>query len=47
MNKRKALEITKDRIDNLEHFIPTNQSEANIASETLEYLKFVEGMLEE
>ncbi|HJJ15464.1 MAG TPA: hypothetical protein OIM60_03455 [Clostridiaceae bacterium] len=46
MNIEKALEITKDRIDSLKIFIPSNQSETQISIETLEYLKFIENLLE-
>ena len=34
MNIEKALEITKDRIDSLKIFIPSNQSETQISIET-------------
>lgn len=47
MNKQKALEITQDRIANIKHFVPTNESEQNIAKETLEYLRFIEKILED
>ena len=47
MNKQKALEITRDRIENLNKFIPSNESEKEVTEETLEFLKFVEGMLED
>ena len=47
MNKQKALEITKDRIENLNKFIPTNKSEAEVANETLEFLKYIEKILED
>lgn len=46
MDIERAVLITRDRIENLERFIPDNKSESNIAKETLEYLKFVEKMLE-
>lgn len=46
MNKREALEIAKDRIENLKKFVPENKSETQIASETLEFLTFVKEMLE-
>lgn len=46
MNKEKALEITKDRIESLKVFVPNNESEMKIAKETLEYLYFIEDMLE-
>lgn len=46
MNIEKALEITKDRIDCLKKFIPSNQNEIKISIETLEYLKFIENLLE-
>ena len=47
MDKQKALEITKDRIENLNKFIPTNESESEIANETLEFLKYIEKILED
>ena len=47
MNKEKALEITKDRIEKLNSFTPINEIDKVIADETLEYLKYVEKMLEE
>nr|DAO95534.1 MAG TPA: hypothetical protein [Caudoviricetes sp.] len=46
MNIKKALEITKDRIENLKSFTPRNISEERIAKETLEYLEFVGKLLE-
>ena len=46
MKIEKALEITKDRIEGIEKFTPDNQNEAQIAKETLEYLKFIENLLE-
>ncbi len=46
MDKQKALKITEDRIDSLKYFTPTNQSEEEIAKETLEYLKFIKDLLE-
>lgn len=45
MNIERALLITKDRIENMKSFIPSNASEAYIAKETLEYLEFVDKML--
>lgn len=45
MNIKKALLITRDRIENMEKFTPSNPSEAFIAEETIEYLKFVEKIL--
>lgn len=47
MNKQKALEIAKDRIENLNKFIPADKSEAIIAEETLEFLKYIEKILED
>lgn len=47
MEKQKALEIAKDRIENISKFIPTNESEKKIAEETLDFLKFVEKLLED
>ena len=41
MNIEKALEITKDRIECMKKFIPSNQNEIQISIETLEYLKFI------
>lgn len=38
--------ITKDRIGNLKEFTPNNRSEVYIVAETLEYLEFVEKILE-
>jgi hypothetical protein len=46
INKIKALEITKDRIDSLNYFTPENESEKRILTETLEYLKFIKEILE-
>lgn len=46
MNKQKALEITKDRIEYLKIFIPKTESEEKTAKETLDYLKFIENLLE-
>ncbi len=47
MDKKKALAITIDRIENLRGFITSNESERKIANETLEYLEFVKKMLED
>lgn len=47
MNKQKALEIAKDRIENIEKFTPTNENEKKIAEETLEFLKFIKKLLED
>ena len=38
--------ITKGRIGNLKEFTPNNRSEVYIVAETLEYLEFVEKILE-
>lgn len=46
MDIERAILITRDRIENLRRFIPSNSSEVHIAAETLEYLKFIEKMLE-
>ena len=46
MDIKKALEITRDRIENLKSFTPRNISEERIAKETLEYLEFIEKLLE-
>lgn len=46
MNIEKALVITKDRIENMKMFTPSNASEVRIAAETLEYLEFIEKLLE-
>lgn len=46
MDINRALLITKDRIDNLKGFTPNNRREAYIVAETLEYLEFVEKILE-
>ena len=45
MNKEKALEITRDRLENLHSFTPENESESKIAKETMEYLKYIEDLL--
>lgn len=47
MNKERALEIAKDRIEALQSFVPTNESEVKISKETMEFLIFVKEMLEE
>lgn len=47
MNKQKALEFTKDRIDSISSCTYTTESEIKIANETLEYLRFIEKILEE
>lgn len=46
MNIEKALLITKDRIENMKLFIPSNLSEVRIKEETEEWLEFIEKMLE-
>jgi hypothetical protein len=46
MDINRALLITKDRIGNLKGFTPSNRSEACVVAETLEYLEFVEKILE-
>ena len=47
MDKKRALEITNDRIESLNNFIPENESQKKTADETMEYLKFVKTLLEE
>lgn len=47
MNIEKALLITKDRIENMKQFIPSNPTEAKIKVETEEWLEFIEKMIEE
>ena len=39
--------LTKDRIENMKLFIPSNPSEKRIKDETEEWLEFIEKMLEE
>lgn len=46
MDRQKALEITKDRIESMSYFIPENESESKIKKETTEWLKFIEKILE-
>lgn len=46
MNIEKALVITKDRIESVQLFIPSNLSEVKIKKETEEWLEFIEEMLE-
>lgn len=46
MNIEKALLITKDRIENMKLFIPSNPREVRIKEETEEWLEFIEKMLE-
>ena len=47
MDNQKALEIARDRIGSISKFIPANESEKKTAEETLEFLKFVEKLLED
>lgn len=47
MNKEKALEFTNERIENISKTVYNNPMEREIAKETLEYLKFVKGLLED
>lgn len=47
MDKQKVLEIAKDRIESLSRFIPANESEKKAYEETLEFLKYVERILED
>lgn len=47
MNKQKALEIAKDRIENIKKFTPTNENEKKITEETLEFLRFIKKLLED
>lgn len=46
MDINRALLITEDRIDCIKKFIPSNASEVRIVTETLEYLEFIEKILE-
>lgn len=46
MDIEKAILITRDRLESLKRFAPSNASEVRIAAETLEYLEFVEKLLE-
>ena len=45
MELEEAIKITRDRIKNLRLFIPENESERKIKSETMEYLKFIKELL--
>ncbi len=47
MDIKKALLITRDRIECLSSFIPSNESEKKTALETMEYLQFIERLLSE
>ena len=47
MNKQRALEFTKDRIYTISKATYETENERKIAQETLEYLVFIEKMLEE
>lgn len=47
MDNQKALEIARDRIESISKFIPANESEKKVTEETLEFLKFVEKLLED
>lgn len=47
MDIKKALELTRDRIESMGAFNPSNESEKRIALETMEYLQFVEKLLSE
>ena len=46
MDRMRALEITKDRIESMKQFTPSNSSEASIAKETMEYLSYIKTILE-
>jgi hypothetical protein len=46
MNKKQALEFTKDRIEVITRMTYTTESETKIKQETLEYLRFIEKLLE-
>lgn len=46
MDLNRAILITRDRIESLKRFAPSNASEVRIAAETLEYLEFVGEILE-
>ena len=45
MDIKRAIEITNDRLESLEQFIPSNESEQKTAKETKEYLEFVKKVL--
>ena len=45
MDRKRAIEITNDRLESLEQFIPSNESEKKTAKETREYLEFVKKIL--
>lgn len=47
MDIQKALEFTKNRIECLQSFTPSTESERNTALETMEYLEFIKKLLEE
>lgn len=47
MNKQKALEFTKERIESISSSTYTTENEIKIVKETLEYLRFIEKILEE
>jgi hypothetical protein len=46
MNKEQALEFTKDRIEKITRMTYKTESEIKIKRETLEYLRFIESLLE-
>lgn len=47
MDKQKALEFTKERIEGITTAIYETESQRKISKETLGYLKFIEKILEE
>lgn len=46
MNRERALEIARDRLDKLDMFQPENESEVKVLKETKEFLEYVECILE-
>ena len=47
MDKQKALEITRERIEGIKTGIYENEMQREIANEMLEYLRFIEKILED
>ena len=46
MNRKRALEIARDRLECLNKFQPENESESKTLKETREFLRYVEHILE-
>lgn len=46
MDRKKALEFTRERIESIERTAYENKHHREIAEETLEYLRFIEKILE-